>query len=82
VSKLLNNFNIIQDGLVEVASTTCADIIEELYNTAKFPTKFTTKCGDFTWRVSDREELVGVTYRGWCRVKTKPVWLLTAVTTV
>ena len=45
--------------MVEVASTTCADIIEEFYNTAKFTTKFTTKCGDFTWRVSDREELVG-----------------------
>jgi len=22
-------------------------------------------CGDFTWRVSDCEELVGVTQRGW-----------------
>ena len=26
-------------GVVEVASTTCADIIEEFYNTAKFTTK-------------------------------------------
>ena len=42
-----------------MASTTFADIIEEFYNTAKFTTKFTTKCGDFTWRVSDCEELVG-----------------------
>jgi len=24
------------------------------------------ECGDFTWRVSDCEELVGVTHRGWC----------------
>jgi len=23
------------------------------------------ECGDFTWRVSDCEELVRVTYRGW-----------------
>jgi len=22
-------------------------------------------CGDFSWRVSDFEELVGVTHRGW-----------------
>jgi hypothetical protein len=29
VSKLLNNFNTIQDSLVEVASTTYVDIIEE-----------------------------------------------------
>jgi len=25
-----------------------------------------TMCGDFTWRVSDCEELVGVTHRRWC----------------
>ena len=30
VLKLFNNFNIIQEGLVEVASTTCVDIIEEI----------------------------------------------------
>ena len=30
VSKLLNNFNTIQECLVEVASTTFADIIEEI----------------------------------------------------
>jgi len=29
--------------LVEVASTTCADIIEEFYNSAIFTTKITTK---------------------------------------
>jgi len=28
---------------VEVASTTCADIIEEVYKLTKFTTKFTTK---------------------------------------
>jgi len=33
----------IDSVLVEVASTTFADIIEEFYNTAKFTTKFTTK---------------------------------------
>jgi len=43
VSKLLNNFNTLQGGLVEVASTTCADIIQEFYNSAIFTTKFTTK---------------------------------------
>ena len=41
--KNLNNFNTIKEGLVEVASTTCADIIEEFYYLTKFTTKFTTK---------------------------------------
>jgi hypothetical protein len=31
VLKLFNNFNTIQVGLVEVGSTTCADIIKEYY---------------------------------------------------
>jgi len=30
-------------GVAEVASTTCADIIEEFYNSAIFTTKITTK---------------------------------------
>jgi len=30
-------------SVVEVASTTCADIIEDISNSAKFTTKFTTK---------------------------------------
>jgi len=30
---------------------------------------FFKKCGDFTWRVSDCEELVGVTHRRFSKVK-------------
>ena len=43
VLKLLIIFNTIKDILVEVASTTYADIIEEFYNSAIFTTKITTK---------------------------------------
>jgi len=28
--------------------------------------EYFTKTGDFTWMVSDCEELVGVTHRRWC----------------
>ena len=41
--KNFNNFNTIKEGLVEVASTTCAGIIEEVYKLNKFTTKFSTK---------------------------------------
>jgi len=44
VSKLLNNFNILQGGLVEVASTTFADIIEEYSLEVKNTNKNTNKC--------------------------------------
>jgi len=37
--KNLNNFNTIKEGLVEVASTTFADIIEDISNSAIFTTK-------------------------------------------
>ena len=43
VLKLFNNFNTIQGGLVEVASTTYVDIIEEFPDSVIFTTKFTTK---------------------------------------
>ena len=32
-----------------------------MYTTIRFVLQ---ECGDFTWRVSDCEELVGVTHRG------------------
>ena len=42
--KNLNNFNTIKEGLVEVASTTYADIIEEYTLEEKNTNKNTNKC--------------------------------------
>jgi len=40
----------------------CFEIANPIYTIIRFGLQ---ECGDFTWRVSDCEELVGVTHRRW-----------------